>query len=304
MTKNKTFQKANNTNANSLTILDLDTGEFTEVSHEQIRLAQYAHQQVLLGVFISAISLKKIFDEKLYLALNCQSKEEYCSTLPFGLRQAEKLCAIAAKFENVSKSLTGNGLIQITSGDTLENAKSTSPNEIAEKVSNLGIEKLYELSRFDDGDLAELIKKGKVKVGENDFNIEDIKDETAKELGRQISEATKKYKSKIAVLTEENKLLIEQKEATEKNLDKLNKRKEELEDIELKYGPVASSAQAKRKALEQARNLLENFNEVIIRCGITPEDPEVLRKLLQGIIRETDEVHERLLTTYVDAITE
>ncbi len=283
----------------ALTILDQESGEFVEVSHEKQRLASYAHNQVLMGAFISAISIKKIFDEKLYLGLNCGSRDEYCETmLPFGRRQAFRLYAIANKFDAVSKSLTGDGLTQITSGDTSDLVTLKSQTELA----GIGVTKLYELTRLEDDDIKDLIKGGKLKTESGDYDIEDIKDASAKELSRIVSESTKKYKTKISQLTEEVALLSEEKKAKDKELERLAKEKEELEGLERIYGPMASQLKLKKKLLTEARDLLDTFNEVAIRIGVTEDDPENMRKGIQDLIRSIDDVHNRVLGVYETVI--
>ena len=47
-----------------MTVYDEETEKFVDVSPETQRLAAYVHQQGLMGAFISAVSLKKMWDEK------------------------------------------------------------------------------------------------------------------------------------------------------------------------------------------------------------------------------------------------
>ncbi len=292
-------------NENALTILDQETGQFVEVTHETQRLASYVHNQVLMGAFISAVSIKKIFDEKLYLGLNCGSKDEYCSTmLPFGIRQAQRLYQIANKFDAVSKSLTGNGLIQITSGDTLENTTLMSHDLNANELAQLGMAKLYELTKLEDENIKDLIKEGKTKVADHELLIEEIKDASAKELSKIISETTKKYKSKISQLTEEVALLKEEKNSIEKDFEKLQAKKEEIDEIEMQYGPTASLLADKKRRLSNASALLNEFVETFVKAGVTDEDPESIRRDVQDLIRRIDEVHSRCSSIYDTVILE
>lgn len=282
-------------------VFDGETGEMAEVTAEGQRMASYLHQQVLLGVFISATAIKKMFDEKLYLALGCQTKEEYCLTLPYGYRQANKLYQIAAKFEDVSKNLIGEGFTGISSSGMLENMNSSS--HLNEKdIASLGITKLYQLTRLEDENIKELIKEGKTELGGGEISIEEIKEMSAKEVSRTVSEATKKYKAKIAQLTEENALLSAEKKQTEKELSALKEKEIELEEIENKYGPTASKLEHKRKKLDEARALLNDFSETIIRTGISAEDPATLRRDMQDLIKKINETYEVILLQFEDVI--
>ena len=286
-------------------ILDHESGKFIDITADMQRTASFVHQQILMGAFISAVSIKKMFDDKLYLGMNCTSRDEYIDTmLPFGRSQAYKLYKVASKFNAVSQSLTGNGLTQISSSETLEIVQSTALNGKAAEISSLGIEKLYELTKLDDDDIKDLIKKGKVKLEDGDITIEDIKDATAKELSRIVKEQTKKYRDENSKLREEVELIKAEKQTAEKKLAKLENRKEELDEIESKYGAVASLTADKKDHLKRSNDLLNDFIETFVRAGITADDPESLRKDCQDLIRKIDEIHQRALAVYDTVIVD
>jgi len=282
-------------------VYDAENDKWIEVTREQQSMAAYVHQQVLLGVFVSAMAIKKVFDERLYLALGCQTRDEYIDMmLPYGRRQVYRLISIAEKFDGVYGNLLQNKeLADVGSTDSskLVTLKSLNSPELKE-INDLGVTKLYELVKLDDDELSELVKKGKTKVNGNDISLEEIKDASAREVSKIISEAKKKMQSKIDQLTEDVSLLKEEK----KLLDKRNKQLEErilnAEEIEKKYGGTASLIEHKREMLNKANSLLNDFNEVIIRTGINDEDPSGLQEDLVNLIRKIDEVHGRVSNYY------
>lgn len=293
-------------------ILDQETGKFVDITTDMQRHASYVHNQVLMGAFISAISIKKMFDDKLFLGMNCTSRDEYIDTmLPFGRRQAYKLYQVANKFDAVSQSLTGNGLTQIVSGDASDlvhlSALGENTNETVENTNNivgLGINKLYELTKLEDDDLKDLIKKGKIKIDGADVTIEDIKDTTAKELSRILHESTKKYKSKIAQQGEDINLLKEEMKSNEKELARLRKKDEDLDLIQKQYGPMATLIGQKKNYLNDAEKYLDIFQKIFINAGITEEDPEALRQHCQDIVRKIDQYHKNATDNYINVFVE
>jgi polyhydroxyalkanoate synthesis regulator phasin len=286
-------------------ILDQESGKFVDITADMQRHASYVHNQVLMGAFISAVSIKKMFDDKLFLGMNCSSRDEYIDTmLPFGRRQAYKLYQVANKFDAVSQSLTGNGLVQIGSGDTSEIVQSTALEGKAPEISSIGIEKLYELTKLEDDDLKDLIKKGKIKIDGADVTIEDIKDTTAKELSRILKESTQKYKSKIAQQGEDINLLKEEMKSNEKELARLRKKDEDLDLIQKQYGPMATLIGQKKNYLNDAEKYLDIFQKIFINAGITEDDPEALRQHCQDIVRKIDQYHKNATDNYINVFVE
>lgn len=282
-------------------VLDEETGLFVDITPEMMHEASYVHNQVLMGAFISAVSIKRIFDEKLYLAMNCCSKEEYCNNmLPFGKRQAYKLYAVANKFDAVSKSLTGNALKEIGSGDTSQFVHLNSQSEIDENFAGMGISKLYELTKIDDEDFAELVKTGKTKINNTDLDIDEIIEMKGKELQKKINEALKKYKDKTSQQAEKIKLLEEEAKTNEKDYHRLLTKEKDLKLIEAQYGPEATKIEQKIEYMNMAEASLDEFMRVFNNANILPEDPEELRRKAQDITRKIHMYHERAQNLYIE----
>lgn len=278
----------------AFSVYDLENDKFVDVSLEQQRTAAYFHNQVLLGAFVSAIAIKRIFDDRLYLAMGCQSRDEYIeNSLPFNRRQCYKLLAVADKFESVTKSFDNNNLLTDGKSNSSKEVQST-----ALGVSSLGIEKLYELSKIDDAEIDKLIKKGKIKIDGEDFSIDDLKEMSAKEVAHQIKKATKQYQEKLKKVETENIQLKETKKLLENENAHLIKENDEGKDAENTFGPVATTFKNKKERLNIARDLLNKFDNTIMRCGVTEEDPDGIQKDLVDIIAKVDEVHQRIIDVF------
>jgi polyhydroxyalkanoate synthesis regulator phasin len=294
--------KRGTTEGASLTVYDAENSQWVEVSHEEQRMAAYVHQQMLMGVFVTASAIKKVFDERLYLALGCQSREEYIATmLPMNRRQAYKYHAIATKFESATKLLTDGELkpIDLSNGSVI--VQSTALDETA---NNLGFEKLYELSSLEDDEFAELIKTGKIKGENGEIDIQDILDSTVKEAKKQIADFKKKYSDKINQLDEENKLLKEEKKQLVKERDSSKEQVEDLKtDLHI-YGPNATKLKDKAAHLAVAGKLLNEAHLAIVKAGVMASDPLTLRQDLGNMIKKIDEVRSILEEHYSEILAE
>lgn len=288
-------------------ILDLDSGKMVEVTPQQRRMATMLHDQIMLGAYISAISLKRMFDEKLYLAMGCQSQEEYLSTVcPYSRGQAYKLVKIADKFENTFKALTGNGLNAPLLSESLESIPNDTFNGDTvvkpEDIQRLGMRKLYELAQVEDDDLMQLIREGKIEGEGGTVTFEELKNATAKQMAIQIKAATEKYKEETKRLRGRTSLLEEDNKKLAKENESLMAKLEHAREIETKYGGSASKLEDKRNTLDSAAHLLMDFQEVMSRAGVTAEDPLTLKKTLIDIIRDIDEVHQVVQSLYGEVI--
>lgn len=284
-----------------LTIFDREKKRYITIDTEQQQFAAMVHQQVLLGVFVSAIALKKIIDDKLFLALGCETQEEYFESMtPYSSRQGYRLLTIARKFDSVYGALGSNEIKQISEGKVtpVSHGKGSKHVINAEKLGELGIRKLYELAKFEDEELKELIKKGKAKINGEDISLDEIKDMTARELTKQVKEVKDKYMAKLSKVTEENKLLKEEKKSLNSKIEQMQEDVEEADQLARQFGPAASRLKEKKQYVIKAEELLNEFRHTLFRCGVSEDDPEELQKQLVSIIRKIDETHKNAIMHY------
>lgn len=291
-------------------VLNGDTGEMVSISPEQRAKATMLNGRVLLGVYYSAMALKQLCDEKLYLALGYGTQTEYLSTgLPFGMRQAFKYLKIAEKFENVFNLLPDSNLPAGLLSNGLESeleftnkADTDVQGDMAAKFQQLGVQKLYQLTQFDDDDLLTLVRDGKVSTENGTISFEELQDLTAKQLALEVKKVSGKFQdkikhlnSRIAVLEEENKLLSSEAKT---QADKIAY----AEDIEQKYGAIASKTEDKRKHLTEASNHLYDCRELILRCGISTDDVISLQNDLVVFVNIIRDLHTTIAEMYGEVI--
>jgi hypothetical protein len=255
----------------AITTYDAEQDKMISLTRKQIHLAGVLHQQMTFGVFITAVALKRMKDEKLYLALNCQSFNEYLLTMsPIGRVQAYAYVKIAERFQQFLPEIGQEGV-----REGVRDVQST------EHIEDLGIQKLYELTRLDEVDFNEVID------GKGNFSLEEVKEMTVREFREEITKMKKakdKYLSKSAQLDEENKLLFQENETLKKQVEEADKKIKILKDLETTLGAKATKLAEKRELLERSREALALCERYLFQTGINCDDPADLRKDLSDYI--------------------
>jgi hypothetical protein len=265
-------------------VWDDEKKKMVTIKPEQARLAAYLHEQVTAGVFVTALAMKRIINERLYLALGAGSVQEYCDTmLPFGRGQAYKYKAIAERFEGVLPELTPpekeDGSSLIVSPGRQYDLKS---------LESIGYRKLYELSKVEDADFSEIPTRGIVKIGNEEINIDQIQEMTARTWNIKLAEIKRGYSSRVNQLEEKVKLLESERIAIESREAEAKSKIETARDLERLYGPLNSRYEAQLNDIEEVDRLLLRATSVIMKMKPEEEFPdgyfERLRSLFQRVL--------------------
>jgi len=215
----------------SLRVYDETKGEIVTVSQETQLMAGHLHQQIMMGVLVSAVALKRMRDEKLYLGLGCQSMQEYLLTMcPVGRAQAYKYIRVADKF-------TGFLLPEsVQSTGHSDGVQSTG------QIEKIGFEKLYELTRIEEADFEDL-REGKItsKDGRT-MTVEEIREMTMKELMAEVSKwnlAKQKLTARNSQLEEDIKMLKSELDTAKAQIDDVEAERENARTLELEWGKRA-----------------------------------------------------------------
>ena len=296
------FGKGKKNEKGCLVILDEETNSFVDVTPEMQKTAAYVQQQILMGSFITAFGIKKMFDEKLYLGLGCKSRDKYIATqLQIGRSKASKYYKIASKFDSATKLLGGGDLkpIDLSNGSALVQSTGLGNGGV---LDHLGLEKLYELSQLEDDEVAELIKKGKVNLVGGELTTQDILESTAREMAKKIAALTKRYQSKISQLSEELKLKESEDKDNQRRMDKLEEENAFAKKIEAQLGDRASLLKTKYERIDEAGKLLIELSMTLRKCGVTPDDPAELQVELCKLLKRIDEVHEEMCVEFGEVV--
>jgi hypothetical protein len=161
-------------------VLDEESGKMIHVDDEMIQQLHAAEGWLVISEFIKWIQLAIIQDEKLYAARDCTSMKEYSNLyLPDSYGHVKKMISVGRAFKGV---FTGKG----ASMHLLEDGKMKVdvPDKVSDQmqsINEIGITKLYELTKIPEADFKDAISKGVVTLDDGrEIDLSEIKEESAR----------------------------------------------------------------------------------------------------------------------------
>jgi hypothetical protein len=262
--------------AGDLVIYDDEEEGMVKVTPEERRVANSLQQRMDVTTLMMAVIMMRMSDEKLYRAVDkgYSSFREYAEVrCPFGYRQAQKYASIGRKFAPL---LPGD----ITKGE-LSSPDQKALNGNLEALGDLGVNKLYELSKIDDADFSELPSEGKVILKDGtEIDVEDIKSQSAREFKRKLDEY-KEYQQdlekELNSTAQERDKALEEKEQAEKDAEVGLKYKH-------MYGEKSDQFEAQKGRIMAARSKAADLNQLLSK--IKDLDPE-----FEGLVDELADLH-------------
>ncbi len=259
-TKNETTDVVSEKVKQLGSVYDSETKEFVQIDAETRALAQALQQRVDMATLMTAMILKRMSDEKLYLGLGYSNFKEYVlETLPFGESSAKKYLKIGRKFAGVLPEDFGKG----------EPVHLLEENENAQKLSGLGVKKLYDLTKIEDADFSEVVSQGVVKLNDGtELDLDEINASTAKEFKAQL-DAHREYQADLE--KELDKTAEERDEALQK-ADQATKDSETGKKYKDLYGPKSKEYEAYKSRIAVARNRALDLNQALSQITDLPPD--------------------------------
>lgn len=271
-------------------VFDEDSKELVEVTPEMRNMANMLQQKLNATTLITALILKKFSDEKLYLAVGCNSFKEFAETcLPYGYRHSKRFLSIANHFAPL---LPGDFDPKGTSMSLEES------EEIAE-LSSLGSAKLYELTKIEDADFQEVFTKGKVVMPDgSEMTLDEIKDESARKLAERMKEFKKDYNQKLANTEEDKKKAQAERDHYKKELERNEKVIERAHELEELYGKEASRIAEIESLLSKASEYINKADYFFGRVQLDMDDPEVLQESARSVMRKLNNMQTRAISRF------
>jgi hypothetical protein len=246
----------------------------------RLELAAHLHQQVALGVFVTATALKRIRDERLYEELGFETFGDYIGAIPVSRTQVYLNIKIADKFDKFLPQGSGEN---VPPWDNFE---------------NFGMRKLGALVKLDDPDFEEIIGGGAVQVNGNDFTMQDFAIMKATEVEGVLIDYKRKTSKKISLLEENLKLEKSERKQDKDKIAELEENIQAQKDLEILYGARASTLESKRRSLELARKYFDLANQYFQQSNILEDDPVAMRREAAQIIQNIDMMHKNASTNY------
>lgn len=166
------------------------------INNDRRLAAETLHDYVLKGAYVSALSLKLIFDNHLYRELGYETQKEYIEgCLPFGETTAYKYLKVASTFGMVlGISFNYDELDRSFSSTALAKLSPMTVDENANDIWNLGLVKLYMISlKVQPWQIHRLVKEGYLELSK-DFMLtkNEIFEMSVRELSEWFAEAERK----------------------------------------------------------------------------------------------------------------
>ena len=162
---------------------DTETGDVVQVTPEMRARAAAARRLIEQATLAKALALATVADERLYLADGYGSfKDWVLLELGSSYRSAKDYVRIGRRLAPLFPALSaGDGLAgelpQIAEGQSI-----ALDSERTEAISGLGLVKLAQLCRLDETQFSDVVERGVVTLGNEDFTLDELQEMSAREV--------------------------------------------------------------------------------------------------------------------------
>lgn len=282
-------------------IINEDTGKPVKVDPSRRQLGYALHSRIEAAVLVTAMALKKISDDKLYLDMGFGSWKEYTSVLPFAYSTSKIYLQIATAFEPLLPSVTEDSKgqpVSLLESYTPENVQDSTVQEL----SSLGIRKLRALAQVEDADFSELPTSGEIGLPDGTrITIEEIRAQTVAEVERSLRDKKRKYLGQIRDAEQRAALAESERDALKKQAEDLESQKESLKALETRYGRVGMNYEAGKRKLSRLFDLVTQVNVEIGSMKMDDEVQEMLSDEIQNIHRLLDNARNKMKEHHLTA---
>ncbi|MEQ8578178.1 MAG: hypothetical protein RIC57_09095 [Balneola sp.] len=278
----------------TMQVFDADSGETVAVSAEMRSLAFGLQQRLDATTLVTALILKKVSDEKLYLAFDCSSFKEYAETmLPFGYSSSKKYLIIGNKFAPMLPEFDSKG----DSNHLLE-------SENVAELSGLGYSKLYELTKVEDADFSEVMTEGKLVMPDgSELTLDDLRDMSARDVIEEVRKVRAPLQKEVRKYKEDALTAQAERDQYKSQLEKNKKLIERADELEKLYGEEAVRIGEIEENIRKADSYLRECEKYFNRIVIDDEDPESVKEQTLSLIRRATRIITSAYQNY-DWITE
>ncbi|MBN8586895.1 MAG: hypothetical protein J0L94_01075 [Rhodothermia bacterium] len=242
---------------------------------DRTRLTQ-AKDLFATGKLAQAVAIREIFDKKLYKIEGYENRDDYCQdVLQISPAQGKILYKVATSFGltmDTLKAPKSQPVSFLNDANEGEGNQTDAPSS-ATSIQSLPITTLYELSRLQDEERDILTKEGYLFDAEgNKITLSEVRGMTKRQMQEMMREKTSKLRERAEALAEDNLELKNTVERLKTENKILTQKTEIAAELEEKFGSVARRLEEKRRYIADAKRLLAEAHDRIVRAGITPQD--------------------------------
>ncbi len=287
----KAIVKSATAERQALTVYDEDKKELVQISPEKQERAWFVLKKFDESRLVSALYLKLIQDEKLYLVYGCTSMND------FGDRKYEYSRQYMYKLLKGAKRFVSRfpQLMELVGGDQkmLASGQPRSPDKSKNNNKN---DFLNEWISDNFSDLSKL-EEAEFEVLTSDKNLKDAGALTRalSEMKSKHNEERRKFQARIAQQDEEIKKIDLEQLLSVKGQRALD----EAEELQRLYGATGGTVAAKRMIMDKSREYLYLSEQLFHRMKVTDEDPVGLQKDVADLIKRFHVAFKRMLNNYL-----
>lgn len=175
-------------------------------------------------------------------------------------------------------------------------------NKVASFLNEVGIQKFYEMIRFDI-DIAELANEEMVTLQNGDtISIEEIKLQSAKQLSLQLNDAQSDLENLNAQIKSERAIHDEKLKLMRAENDHLKNKIEDAKELEKLYGPKGGKFTDKKQRLDDAYEYFDLFRQNIAQADIKAGDAETLLERFSTLLTLFRSEAQRFSTEYAQLL--
>lgn len=243
-------------------------------------LAMSLHSQVLLGVFVSAQALFRIWEEKFWVDLGFETFGEYIQEmLPMSRGHVYINIKIARRFTPFTQSQNSN-ISSLESDNSLQ------------ITNEFGMNKLREMSYLEDDDFNAIMGGEKLNLKDGtSFDLADLREMVASSAQDALVKYRKEKREEIARLEESNRALKAENKDFQSRLEVMDAKVKGANEKEKLYGPRAVDITRRRQAIKNTMKLLDDAIHEMFSIRGDENDPENFQCDIQAVIKKIDMFH-------------
>lgn len=243
-------------------------------------LAANLHNQILLGVFVSAQALLRVWEEKLYIEFGHDTFGEYVEEmLPMSRGHAYINLKIARRFTPYTKLQNGK-VLSLESSNALQVTK------------EFGMNKLREMAYLEDDDFKALMDGQKLNMKDGaSFDLADLREMVSSSAQEALVKYRREKREEIARLEESNRNIKEENKELRSQIDEMAEKVKGANEKEKLYGPKAVDITRRREAVKQANKLLDDSIHEMFSIRGDENDPENFQADIQAVIKKINLFH-------------
>lgn len=261
-----------------LVVFDPESQEHLSFTDTQVYEAEELDRSLRRSVLEIALNLKRILDDRLYLALGFETRQDYIEQrLPFGKVQAYSYKGIGDAFAPLLLASGDSGNVHRVN---------------TEDLSDLGVKRLDLLRQMDRERLHRLVREGVLDLGDGEtLTLQEVKGESVAKLGERV----RRYRARVSELEERLKLAESEHAAGAELMADIEAREadvqrklQQAEDLERLYGARALAYEQQGRALAAADAALGDVRRNLVGSGVTMESSESHLRRVATLLREID----------------